>query len=112
MCIRDRGRTIPFKATKVQPVNKNSQDTDFTDIAVFKDVSSYEDARVNLRPWAILAVKHLETQPGMTGRVREIDRALGLHKAEPMAEFTKWLGKSKQLPLGPVSYTHLRAHET
>ena len=27
-------------------------------------------------------------------------RALGLHKAEPMAEFTKWLGKSKQLPLG------------
>ena len=94
------GRTIPFKATKVQPVNKNSQDTDFTDIAVFKDVSRYEDARVNLRPWAILAVKHLETQPGMTGRVREIDRALGLHKAEPMAEFTKWLGKSKQLPLG------------
>ena len=36
----------------------------------------------------------------MTGRVREIDRALGLHKAEPMAVFRQWLGKSKQLPLG------------
>ena len=55
-----QGRTIPFKATKVQVVDKDSRDTDFTDIAVFKDIGLYEDARINLRPWAILAVQHLE----------------------------------------------------
>ena len=54
------GRVIPFKATKVQAVDKDSKDTDFTDIAVFQDVGKYEDARINLRPWAILAVQHLE----------------------------------------------------
>ena len=32
--------------------------------------------------------------------MREIDRALGLQKAAPMAEFRRWLGKSEQLPLG------------
>ena len=32
--------------------------------------------------------------------MREIDRALGLNQAIPMAEFVKYLGKSKQLPRG------------
>ena len=53
-----------------------------------------------MRPWAILVVQHLEKQTGKFGRVREIDRALGLNQAIPMAEFVKYLGKSKQLPLG------------
>ena len=94
------GRLMAFKATKVQAVPKDSKKTEFTDEAVIRDIAKYEDARLNLKPWAILAVQFLEKQPGNTGRVREIDRALGLQKAAPMAEFRRWLGKSKQLPLG------------
>jgi hypothetical protein len=78
-----------FKATKVQVVPKESKNSNFTDLAVFKDISKYEDAREALRPWAIYVVRYFETQPGETGRIRAIDRDLKLHKApkEIMAEF-------------------------
>ncbi len=69
-----------FKATKILPVHKDSKDTHFTDLATFKDVSKYEDARAALRPWAIYAARYLETLPGQTGRVREIDRDLKLNR--------------------------------
>ncbi len=68
-----------FKAPKVLTVAKDSKDTNFTDLATFKDVPKYEDARAALRPWAIYVARYLETLPGKTGRVREIDRDLKLH---------------------------------
>ena len=46
-------RLMAFKATKVQAVPKASKQTNFTDLATFKDVSKYEDAREALRPWAV-----------------------------------------------------------
>ena len=49
---------MAFKATKVQVVPKGSKDSNFTDLAVFKDISKYEDAREALRPWAIYVVQY------------------------------------------------------
>ena len=71
---------MTFKATKVEAVPKDSKDTNYTDLATFKDISKYDDARAALRPWAIYAVRYLESQPGETGRVRAIDRDLKLNK--------------------------------
>ena len=89
---------MAFKATKVQPVPKESKETNFTDLSVFKDIGKYEDARANLRQWAVIAVKYLEGQAGMTGRVRAIDRELKFHKEVPKEEMSKWLPKNR-LPL-------------
>jgi hypothetical protein len=89
---------MAFKATKVQAVPKNSKDSKFTNLATFKVVSKYEDAREALRPWAVYVVQYHETQPGQMGRVRAIDRDLKLHKGAALAALAEFLPKAR-LPL-------------
>ena len=97
-------KLMGFKATEVEIVPKGSKDTNYTSLATFKDVSKYEDARENLKPWAVYVARYLQSEPGQTGRVRAIDRDLKLQRPQVKEVMAEFLPKNR-LPLACLLYT-------